>query len=108
MNPELDTQHGIKGLVLSLIGLVAIYVLKDIGKGIYNYRTRNRRPTRDEFIELTRALKANSELLQQTKHVTEKMAMDITRIYLFLKVIAGAKWPEYRRQVKEMEDDYGR
>jgi len=38
------------------------------------------------------------------KLVMEKLSEDIRRIYLFLKIMAKEKWPEYRRQVEEEEN----
>lgn len=102
---DLDTQHGVKGLLLSFIGLALAYVMKDVVKGIYAFLNRNKRPTREEFQHLIKALNANSQLLNQQKLIGEKLALDVRRIYLFLKVIAGTKWPEYRKQVNEIEDE---
>jgi hypothetical protein len=101
---DIDTQHGLKSILISLVGIILTYLLKDIVKGIYAFKTRNQRPTREEFKELTQALNAHTEALQKQKHMTDKMALDIKRIYLFLKIIAGHQWPEYRKEVKEMEE----
>lgn len=106
MDPsQLDLQHGIKGILFSVVGLVAISLASSISKAVWAYVRRNKWPTREEFKELTQALHANSELLSHQKHITDKMAMDFRRIYLFLKEIAGDKWPQYRKQVEEIEKE---
>lgn len=102
---SLDTTHGIRGLLVSFIVIVALYIVKDIIKGIWTYVHRNLGPSRNEFIILTKALQANSELLLQQKLINEKMATDVRRIYLFLKVISGKNWPSFRKQVEEIEKE---
>lgn len=108
---EIDTQHGIKGILFSLGGIFLAYIVKDIIKGIYAFRNRNKAPTRQEFKELISALQLHTETLNllkgtlnEQKLITDKMSIDIRRIYLFLKAIAGQQWPEYRKQVKEIEE----
>lgn len=100
----IDIQHGFKGIIISLIGVIAAYLIKDIIKGIWLFAHRNRRPTREEFRDLAKALNHNSDMLMSTRNITEKMSLDIRRIYLFLKVMAGDKWPSYRKQVEEIEN----
>lgn len=101
---DIDFQHGLSGIILSLVGVIAAYLLKDIIRGIWFFVHRNKRPTREEFKELSKALNHNSELLFNQKNISEKMSLDVRRIYLFLKVIAGEKWPSYRKQVEEIEN----
>lgn len=100
---SVDTQHGLKGILLSILGLIAAHFIKDIIKAISEFRNRNKGPTRDEFKELSKALIHNSELLMDQKLVTQKMGDDLKRIYIFLKVIAKEKWPSYRKEVEEIE-----
>lgn len=85
--------------------MVATYLIKDIVKGIIAFINRNKGPSRIEFIELTKALKDNSSLLHEQKLISEKLSTDVRRIYLFLKAIAGEKWPEYRKVVGDIEKE---
>lgn len=101
---DIDFQHGLKGLLISLLALVAAHLLKDIVKGVWVYIHRNMLPTRQEFRELSKALEHNAEMLAQQKNINQKMSDDVRRIFLFLKVIAGAQWPTYRKQVEEIEN----
>jgi hypothetical protein len=104
MSDMVDIQHGLRGLIFSFIGIISAYLIKDIAKGIWFFINRNKRPTREEFKDLTKALNHNSDLLMNQKLVIEKLSEDIRRIYLFLKIMAKEKWPDYRRQVEELEN----
>lgn len=95
---SLDTTHGLKGVIVSLLVAMAVYLIKDIVRGIWIFVHRNWGPSRNEFIELTKEIHSNSELLLQQKK-------DIRRIYLFLKVISGDKWKVFRKQVEEIEKE---
>jgi hypothetical protein len=105
MDFDIDTSHGIRGVMFSLMAMGIVYCVKEIIKGIWVYRQRNKGPTRNEFQELTKALNAHSEIIKNQKVITEKIAMDLHRYYLFLKVIAVDKWPKYFKAVKELEDE---
>ncbi len=100
---QLDLNHGLKGMMFSLIGLVAANVLAHIVKGIWAYSRRNMGPTKAEFKELTLSLRETKAALDGQKLVIEKMSQDIRRIYLFLKVMAGEKWPKIYKKVRDLE-----
>lgn len=100
---NLDTQHGLKGILLSILGLIAAHFVKDLIKAFWEFRNRNKGPTRDEFRDLSKALNNNSDRLMEQKLVTQKMSTDLKRVYLFLKIIAKDKWPAYRKEVEEIE-----
>lgn len=98
-------EHGLKGMLLSVIGLLAANLLSHVIKGIWAFARRNIGPTKDQFKELTTALQENKSALDSQKLTMEKMALDIRRIYIYLKVISGARWPKYRKQVEEIEKE---
>ncbi len=102
---QLDLEHGLRGMLLSLIGLVAANVLAHIVKGFWAYYRRNIGPTQDQFRSLTEALKETKAALDGQKLVMDKISQDIRRIYLFLKVMAGERWPKLYKKVKELEEN---
>jgi len=103
--PEIDVSHGIKELIYSVLALIGVRVLSDFLKGIWLFVNRRKIPTREELQNLTEALRNNTESIMNQKALTIKMSQDLKRIYLFLKVIAGEKWPAYRKQVEDLEKD---
>lgn len=102
---QLDLIHGLKGMLISLIGLVGANVLSRIVQGIWAFARRNMGPTREQFNSLTEALNKNNVALDGQKLTVAKMASDLRRIYIFLKVIAGDRWPDIRRKVEEIEKE---
>lgn len=100
-----DISQTLHKLVMYIVGAISTYIMKDVVKGIISYRNRNRRPSRLEFQELTKALNQNTEEQGKQKFIVEKMGIDIRRMYLFMKAIAGDKWPDYRKIVEKKEEE---
>ncbi len=105
MDQAIDLEHGLRGVLLSIAGLIAANLIVITTRGVMAYLRRNKNPTREQFVQITKALEANTLALDQQKGLTIKMSMDMRRIYLFLKVIAGSKWPAYRKKVEEIEKE---
>jgi hypothetical protein len=89
---------GFEKHLFALVGVIAAYLVKDLAKWAYDYTIRKRSPSREEFIKLT-------EALNNSTSATTKMASDIQRIYLFLKVIGGEQWPTHFEKVKKLEEE---
>ena len=92
-----DFNFSQNGILATLLGMWATQVASYVIKSVHAYMTRNKRPTREQFNRVIRGF-------ENQRAVTDKMSMDQRRIYLFLKVIAGDKWPKYFNEVKEIEE----
>ncbi len=102
---SLDMEHGLRGMLLSIIGLLGAMVLSHVVKGIWVYFRRNKVPSREQFRQLTEALSKNTAVMESQRLMIDKIARDIRRIYLFLKVISGEKWKKFYAKVEEIEKD---
>lgn len=105
MPENIDTSHGLKGVLISLMGLIAAHLAVSIARGLWAFFNRNKGPTGQEFRDLSKSFKDASQSINEQRVITVKMSHDMRRIYLFLKLMAGDKWKIYREQVNEMEEN---
>lgn len=80
-----------------LIYVLAGYFATKIAGSIWEYVRTRKLPSKDEFEKLTSAMTKATQAF-------EKQGIDIARIYLFLKEIAGEKWDVHFEKIKSEEN----
>lgn len=104
MEMNLDTQHGIASLLISIVILLSINVLKEIVKFAYKVWKKKDELSEQTIKDLTDQLKRNTKAVQSLDVDLRKYQKDLNLAYRFIKELAGEKWPSIKKSVMEDKD----
>ena len=95
----MDTANGLAGLLASVCVLLALQLLFKVGEFLWNMKREKDKVSETTVAKLVEAVRdLECEIKKATTAVSElpKLKLDLRRLYLAAKILAGDRWPEVR------------
>lgn len=115
MESLLDSHHGATSLLAGLIILLCLHLLMQVGRFLFEILKKKNESYERQIEGLLSALKSNSDTFQKFEHriaaierdLNEvlKFKVDFRRLFSAVKFIAGDKWPEAKKAMKDFDLD---
>lgn len=107
MEGLLDTTHGTSTLLASLVIIMALHLFFKIGEAVWNYLKKKSELSEQSVTGLTAAvlkLESRLEKIEKELSVIPKLRLDLRRIFIAVKQLAGDNWEEIKKLIMEEDD----
>ncbi len=111
MEKLLDLKDGVAGLLVSICVLLSLQLVFRTGMFLWALREKKESASENAIKELTAVVRLNTVAtehldarlgeIENTLSELPKFKLDMRRMFTAIKLIAGEKWPQIRKEIEE-------